>query len=1119
MTIRNTTTGVTYATITAALNALPSPLTAPVTLEDIDGATYSESLQLTTTRAYMVTIRAATHLRPTIEGGTSVAVNFAANRYTIEGFRIRNTTAGPGNRVLVASNAHTDRFVRRCLIEATGTGSDNNDAIGLNGGRVSFESCVFERARLGEGALVNVLGGSYEFTGCTFIQPAYRADTTEAGAAIEWRNSISGNSLTVRASIFRYRGYSSTTLKNAVLLFGTTNERDRWVGDGNIFARYTGVGATANHVAYVASPAITYTTLADWSAATGEDVESIESDAAFPHANLFRDEAARDFSITTSSVAYGAVLAAQEGLTTTDVTGRARPQGTASDIGAYEATEPRDWEALYAAEVASTWSTTLSSRTRGWVLLARIEGVGDGSGQWTFCSVVPAYGSNSTYKPWMVTLPEVLSERVDLSGGIPEAGSCTLQLVDVADTLTSLLRTESAEYTSVTEAVDATETEIEVGRNTGLNGLVIWLGSEAMKVTATASSPTRVTVTRGYLGTEATTHDSGDPVYLWPNFLEGRRFSVYLAPLHASSSTEERLVGTYVLERVAWDDALNAWSLSGSSQQRYLDRQAPIRPQTMTLVTPMADRVLCSTPGALRALWSDDRLFMQAEGEVLRLRDLARVFGASGEYPLTQYLIDERQLLGSKQAELEQGQVMRRVFLAGQDLRYSPGPSPSTSRSSGTWTQATHWVDLLLILLLSSADEADGLELVNRRTTGSDWSRSNFSSLPPGYGAGLPASLIDWSSWESVRNRTRAWTLPYFALGHEEPQSFAELIERHFLRPLGAYLSVDGGTLRLALARVPLADETAAATIDADTVLRRGTEAQVYLPRVSAQRDRARAIGAVVYRVGPQKIAGTFRNSDFGRTYGQRGWYGALEPTLTIDVPGGDPGMAEAYGQRASALLYRQHRPPLELEAEVDASLFPDATAGAVLAVSLAELPELASGVRGWTSVLAEVAERELRAEATRSIGGGDSLGVSLRLRLRRYGATVRLGRIHPAAHITSVSSATATVEANRYTQSDATDGLPTSDAAAFVAGDKVILVDRDGAVVAGTPETVSSVSSNTITLSGTFGGALAAGKVLVSAAVGDASTTQRGRYVYHADRGDQTVGSTTDALWRWGEP
>jgi hypothetical protein len=748
----------------------------------------------------------------------------------------------------------------------------------------------------------------------------------------------------------------------------------------------------------------------------------------------------------------------------------------------------------------------------------RIEGVGDVDGQWSFCVEAPAYG-DASWKPWLVTLPTFLSERVDMSGGVPQAGSCSVELLDAGDALTSLLRTESEAYTVLDEAVDLTETSIEVARNTSLDGKVIWVGSEAMLVTGVASSPTRITVQRAYLGTEATTHAVDDPLYLYLNYLEGRRFSVVLADLDATSSAGEVLLGTYLLESVRWSSALNAWDLRGTSQQRYLDRQAALQ-RRRAKVMHAGERGLAFDRFSLQALWSDKAMYARVEDEILQLHDDGAGTARPASINMTPvYGYRARGVHNSKQGEPAEGQEAEQVFLAGRDMRYSPGPSPSTSRSSGTWTAATHWVDLLLILLLSSAEEADGLELTNRRTTGSDWSRSNFASLPPGYGAGIPASLIDWSSWEDVRGRTAAYTLPLYVHAPADPQSFADLLGKQFLQPMGAYLAFEQGSFRLQLSRVPLSISTPDLTLDETVILRRMDGAHQAVPELEVSRERLDGVGSVVYQLGPQAISAVYRNSDWGRTYGQRGWYGAQEPSLTIAVPGALPGDAELWGQRAAARLFRHHRPAVTLSMACDASVLEDATVGAIADVSLAELPDVAAGSRTWTEVPCEIVEREVRAEPQRSRDGGTGAGISVQLVARRYATSLRVGRLCPAAHVTSVAGNVATVHENRYTVDDAALGLPTDDGTSFAVGDLVILCARDGEPFSAATQEVTARTATTITLDGDFSGGLQSGRILTYAAADDSTPGQLEEFVHLADAGGQTIGTGDQTPWKWGEP
>ena len=379
--------------------------------------------------------------------------------------------------------------------------------------------------------------------------------------------------------------------------------------------------------------------------------------------------------------------------------------------------------------------------------------------------------------------------------------------------------------------------------------------------------------------------------------------------------------------------------------------------------------------------------------------------------------------------------------------------------------------------------------------------------------------MIDWDAWEEARQRTIGWTLPQFIYG-AEVRSFAKLLQEEFLAPLGAYLSFEEGLLRLVLSRVPTSSETAAEylQIGADQVLRESSGGGgVYLPAVSLERSQVDAVAAVRYELGPQRVPVTARAADYGRAYGQRGHYGAAEATAVVRVPGADPLDGDWWASRAVSRLFRHHRPPMVLGLEADASVWTNAVPGVYAAVTLPELPDLQTGARGWTAALCEVTEREVRADVGRSTSGTER-GLHCRLTLRRYGQALRLARICPSAIITSVSSAVATVRANRYTKTDAVSGLPLTDVAGFSVGDKVQLVDRDGRVLAAGPEEVTAIGTNTLTLSGTFSGGLLAGRVITYAGADAATSTQLARYAYAADQTQQTAGATT-TFKRWGEP
>ncbi len=780
-----------------------------------------------------------------------------------------------------------------------------------------------------------------------------------------------------------------------------------------------------------------------------------------------------------------------------------------------------------------TWATNLASRARQFSILVRIEGVGSYDGQYTFCTSVPAYG-DATYLPYLAGPPATLSERVDLEGGAPESSACTIEIVDIANLLTQTFRTDRDPITALAAAYTTADTLFTVQAITTLAaGQVIWIGSEALRITGVSSL--NLTVTRGWLDTAIVEHAQNAPVFNSLPYINGRRFEVFVVPTDSIGSGDERLVGTYVIDGLEWTSDTNNWVISGVSQLRFLDRIVNREVRTAEIFALLMPGLLAGEFSDTNSTDSPTHIVIQdgaqaspeplfpalSGGNIVNLLaesgEIVRVTTSGGWNNLQYLLPQQRGIARTRPGNFEVGGRVTQVFVAGSDMRYSPGPSPSTSRSTGTWTQATHWVDLTLILMLSAADDDDGLELVNRLTTGtSDWARSNFSSLPPGYGIGLPQTLVDWDAFEAVRARTLAFQFPNFVLGRE-PKPFLEVITENFLRPMGATISIESGTVSLILPRIGITGEAATVTLGPENLLTRDVGRNNTVPRISLRRDRAAAVGEINLKIGPNPTSIILRNSDFGRTYGQRGYYGSGLQSLEIAVPGGDPSTPELYSQRAAARLFRKQRPPAELIADVDFSLWENATPGVLAGVTIPELPDQANSVRGWTDALCEIAEREAHFDP-----GGD--GAYAKLKFRKYGGNVRVGRICPSAEVVSYapngSDVDVTVTANIFTHTDgAVLGLPVNDARAFTVGDLVKRVATDGSDLGGGLETVVAISTSTLTLSGDFGAALTAGEIITYVDSDDATETQLARFVYLSDRANMTVGDTAQAPWIWGEP
>jgi len=795
-----------------------------------------------------------------------------------------------------------------------------------------------------------------------------------------------------------------------------------------------------------------------------------------------------------------------------------------------------------------TVAQTAAKIDQKWVAVIKIEGVGhwlsggnlsatDGDGQTKFFSEEPDYitptpGGLSIDRPYLLEgeWPEILSERADVLGGLPESGELSFSILDVGNYLTDLLRTESDPIAVLDGDLSSTALTMEVQDGGQIaETSVCFIGGEALRVSST-DGPTSIILgtPRGYLGTTARRHLDGDLVYNYIPYLRSRRVELLIVPKDGAI-TDEVSLGQYVIDSVEWSQDMNTWNFRAKSQLKYLHRLAPPAPdRTLRIVqappSPSANQPVIFEPGedrqfaTLLRVWtsgeadSEDWFYLRApSGEVVTVKNMTT---ANGGY------INRRGVLGTTVEPLKVGDHMKQVFCAEitgpSSFRFSPGGSPSTARTGGTWTKTAHWVDLMLLIMCSSADPEDQLELDNRNDT-----FGAFDSLPVGYGIGLPHTLVDWGAWlgdaarVGVKPRTPEYLFPSFIYG-DEPMEFGELITENFLKPIGAYIISEGGLARIALPRIPLEGDTVV-TLGPDEILQKKVGGRQYLPRLNVRQNVTNLTGSVRYLLGSEELPITINNTAFDGTYGQRGLYSTAEKPIEIAVPGVRYGVDNTEFLEFSAMrrLFRFYRPTIELDVDVDMAQYTTAPAD-IVAVTVNELPNLSTGTRDWASVKAEVLEREVRFD--------EDLGAHVNLRALGYGGGLKVGKISPSARVVSFTSdgddRTLTVTANRYTQADANGNLPATDAAGFAVGDIVQGIDTSGALVDAATQEVTAISSNDITIDGDFNGGLANDVIIIWAEYGDSAAQQTGNYVYFADReGDLDIGASGVAPWRYGEP
>lgn len=768
---------------------------------------------------------------------------------------------------------------------------------------------------------------------------------------------------------------------------------------------------------------------------------------------------------------------------------------------------------------------TQAGRSRGrYTYLLQIDGVGTYDGLYTWSLTIPDYAvGNALYTglDTLAGLPRPTPERTENPlGGMPESGSITVRLVDVADRITSAIRTRRGPATHLAADITATATTITVRNGAGLpsSNFLIHVGRETIRISSRSGDTLTVaTGGRGALNTYAATagvgsiHRDRAAVYLSPPYLKSRRMQLYLASLDATDEAEalEYRVGSYRIDRAPLVDRLCTWELSGTTETFELSRQ-------INSALPGGMRIIASnglgqlqwtyvpssrggaTVGSLAAIliaWPDDRAWWRVAdtGEV--------VLTTGGRTSALMPVLVARGQANTAEDDIPPGSVLEPVLVSDEvygSFRVSPGPTPSTSRSSGTWNVSTNLVDHLLCMLTSSARLGDGLELTNY-TAGED----NWSSLPPGFGIGFPAARIDFGTFAAVRNRTRNMTFPALVVGGKA-ETYAEWATRTYLEPLGLYLCTIAGRLSLVYPRLLLAGEATDADLTLEDILEMGDPE----PAMDL------AAGSVAYSFGGTNGARherVFSSADFGDLF-DRTEYAPEDAPERIELPAvraGQNGLEGFLLLIAARRLYRSVEPPIRIPITVGAQHHA-LSVGSIVSVTHPDLVDLATGERGWTSVLGQVVEAPPVTLDPRH-------GASRKLAVLFYPGT-RVGRVAPSAVIRTVTGAgpwTVGVEANRYTDADeaAALGLPVDDAAGFEAGDYVKTIDRSGVTVT-TGLRVSAVAAAELEITGST--APAVGDLVVFDDYAAAGTTQRARFAAWAD--DQGEIASGVAGWRFGE-
>lgn len=782
-----------------------------------------------------------------------------------------------------------------------------------------------------------------------------------------------------------------------------------------------------------------------------------------------------------------------------------------------------------------TFAEAAANRDQKWSVMIRIEGVGDASGQWTFCSQVPNYATDA-YKPWLAEWPDILSERADIVGGLPEAGDLTFSILDYDDRLTSRMGMEQDAVTVLAASIDASTTTVTVGSDTNIVvGDPIWIGNEAMFVVSNPSANT-LTVSRGKLGTEALPQIVGAAVHVFLPYLRARKVELVLVPTDGGSSADEVTFGSYYLRDVAFSQDLNVYEFAAKGQLNWLHRLIPRTFLRWNLVH-YGGNVWKMNPtgspenGVIDAFdhWPADSSFSRRAWLMLKNEEIILVspdyeYLDLGPQPGNVY---RAQINTARVDQIKEGLEVAQVMVADMDaglsgsFRWSAGPSPATSRAAPGWIKTDNPIDILLCILTSAYDPLanEVTELLNYNATYGNW-----SSLPAGFGIGIPHTKIDWPRFLAVRDRVSSAGIrfPNLYYGNEVTPA-GEWITKHILRPLGAYLTSDNGLLAIAWPRLPNEGLTVD-TIDADEILREGSDRgddHVSLPRMDVRYSGDVQVSSIAYKSRGRdgsEVTTIASSGQYRGSYGRQGYYQDEANNIEVEIDGrpdsaGFTAMVELLAMRR---LFRFHKPSFLVTVEVDMSWY-GTLIGDVVGVSLNEIPEFYNATRGWADRFGEVIEREVTID--------DDGGARLRFKLLVF-AHVRIGLIAPSAYVASIHSGnTVNVTVNRYTDPANNLGLAVKDVSAFAVNDVVGLHNLDLSSAAGGTATITAIdaANSRLTLSGNFGGALAADKILRYASRlsfdGSLTADQKAKFVALADSLDLSPGSSTDRAWRYGEP
>ena len=396
------------------------------------------------------------------------------------------------------------------------------------------------------------------------------------------------------------------------------------------------------------------------------------------------------------------------------------------------------------------------------IYIVQIEGFGDASGAIYFGTDVPPR-LNLDVRPYLESNPDIMSMQFESdlpSGGAPDLGEFTFAMLDHEGVVADLCRFgRLPSYYLDSDATNAaTSITLESASGIAVND-ILWLSGEAIKVTSIASAPT-LSVTRAQLNTEAEALYKGLSIYTKNPVTIGRKVTVYKIDRHVDALSTDDIVSVGVIDGVS--TRAGVFEFSCRSALHYIQRTLPASPCILRITKVFERSISWDLVQGTLPTQSQSYLYAVKIGNEDRVITLDKYNPTAANV-----------LYGDPP---KQGDELKLVVAS------RPDDSMFVDESNN---KMWHVIDIARCILTSAFSADDGLFDDN----------GDYARLPPGYGAGVPNALIDGDSFDDAKTANPAVFLTDFTYAVEE-ETVGEILTR-ILQPIGVYLILDGGTIKL----------------------------------------------------------------------------------------------------------------------------------------------------------------------------------------------------------------------------------------------------------------------------------------------------------------------------------